>query len=117
MSRPTEAQCQDTIIEAAMALGFLVHHCRASRTQSGRWATAVQGNVGFPDLVIVGFGKVIAIELKRHPRKPSAEQIHWLAALSAAGVDARLVYVPEGMDGLIQELTDLRNQHTRSNQL
>lgn len=48
--------------------------------------------------------RLLAVELKRKPRKPDAAQIAWLDALRAAGADARIVYVPEDMQALCAEL-------------
>lgn len=103
--RPTEAECQTTIIEAARLAGWLVHHARPARSERG-WATPIQGHAGFPDLVLVHpLRGLLAIELKRRPNKVTPEQHRWLVALRLAGVDARVVWVPDEMDALIAELT------------
>lgn len=102
-ARPTELQLEDTIVEAAMLAGWRVHAERPARTNKGH-RTAIKGHPGYPDLTIVGFGRLIVIELKRRPRKPTVDQLAWLAAFIDAGVDARLVYVPEQLDELLAEL-------------
>src|SRR5215217_4018452 len=63
-SEPTEAECQATIIEAARVLGYRVAHFRAARTMHG-WRTPLQGDAGWPDLVIAGHGHCLVVELKR----------------------------------------------------
>ena len=103
-TRPTEAQCQATIVEAARRGGWLVHAELPALARDGSWRTAIQGDVGFPDLVMVRNGKVLVIELKRRPRKIDVAQLLWLRKFTAAGIDARLVFVPENLDSLVSEL-------------
>lgn len=103
---PTEAACQRTIIEAARMGGWLAHHARPAQMQSGRWATPLQGDPGFPDLVLCRAPRILFVELKRRPNKATPAQTRWLDALDNGinGVEARVVWVPEEMDGLIAEL-------------
>lgn len=108
MKAPTEAECQRTIIEAARLGGWLVHHSRPAQMQSGRWATPIQGDVGFPDLVLVRGSRMIAVELKRKPNNPTPAQWKWINGLLDAGIDVRLLWVPENMDTFIAELTTPR---------
>lgn len=103
-TRPTEAECQRTIVEAARLGGWMVHAERPAMRQSGTWSTPIQGDAGFPDLVMVRGTRVLAVELKRRPRKIDGAQLLWLRAFTRAGVDARLVYVPEQLDDLVAEL-------------
>lgn len=107
---PTEGDCQATIIEAARALGYRAHHQRPATNRNGRWASAIQGDAGWPDLVICGHGRLWVIELKRRGNKPTGDQVSWLTALTRAGVDARLVIVPDHQQALIDELA----RHARS---
>lgn len=102
--RPSELQCQRTIVAAARLGGWLVHAERAAQRQSGRWATPIQGDKGFVDLILVRGERVMAIELKRKPNRVEATQLRWLDALTLAGVDTRVVWVPEGLDEFCQEL-------------
>ena len=110
MPSPNETACQTTIIHAARTLGYRVHHQRPSVSRAGRWASAIQGDPGWPDLVICGHDRLWVIELKRHGGKPTADQVSWLTALTRAGVDARLVIVPDHQQALIDELA----RHARS---
>lgn len=82
--RPTEAQCQATIVEAAKRGGWLVHAERAARTQSGKWSTPIQGHAGFPDLILISpdHRTIIVAELKRKPNKVEPHQWTWLDAFS-----------------------------------
>jgi hypothetical protein len=98
----TEAELQRLIIDAAMLGGWLVHHGRPSLNASGRWSTAVQGHVGFPDLVLVR-DRVLFLELKSARGRLSAAQNTWIVALCAAGADARVIR-PADMHALVDEL-------------
>lgn len=106
---PTEADCQTAIIAAARALGYLVHHQRPARLADGRIRTTIQGDKGWPDLVIAGHGRCWAIELKRPGNPPSPEQVAWITALCAAGIDARVLIVPTSQHAFITELQRARS--------
>ena len=59
---------QDCVIKLALKLGYLVFHeydSRRNGTNHGR---------GFPDLVIVGHGRLLFIELKKHRGNSTTEQ-------------------------------------------
>ena len=96
--RPTELQCQTTIVDAAKRGGWLVHAERTSRTQSGRWATAIQGHAGFPDLVLLHRDRgLLFCELKRKPNRIEPAQQAWIGTLQVMDVPVRVVWVPEQM--------------------
>jgi len=76
----TEDDLLGNVIHAARIHGFLVHHCRAARTADG-WRTPVQGNRGFPDLVLAKPGRLILAELKAQRGRLSAEQVVWRGVL------------------------------------
>lgn len=103
--RPSELQCQRTIVEAAKLAGWRVHAERAAMRQSGRWSTPIQGDKGFVDLILVRDGELLAVELKRKPNRIEAGQQAWLDALDAVpGVTALVVWVPEQQDAFIASL-------------
>lgn len=107
----TEAEYETTIIEAARLGGWLVHAERPARTARG-WRTPIRGHVGWPDLFLAHPGRrPLALELKRKPNKPTPEQASWLLVLELAGIDARLVHVPDDLDALVAEL--VRPPHNR----
>lgn len=106
---PTEADCQTAIIAAARTLGYRVHHQRPARLADGRIRSTIQGDKGFPDLVIAGHGRVWIVELKRHGNRPSREQVQWITALAGAGIDARVLIVPDGQHAFITELQRARS--------
>ena len=106
---PTEAECQTAIIEAARAFCYRVHHQRPARLADGRIRTTIQGDKGWPDLVIAGHGRCWAIELKRPGNPPSPEQVAWITALCAAGIDARVLIVPTSQQAFIDEIQRARS--------
>jgi hypothetical protein len=98
-----EDDYEDTLVAGARALGYLVHVERKANTARG-YRTPIKGNRGWPDVVIAGHGRLIVAELKRPGNKPTPEQLAWLVELRIAGVDARLVLVPDELDALLEEL-------------
>lgn len=102
--RPTEAQCQATIVDAAIRLGWRVHAERPAQKQSGKWATSIQGHKGWVDLVLVRGSEALFVELKRKPNKVEPEQTAWHVALVVAGLNVLVVFVPEEQDDLIARL-------------
>lgn len=76
----SEAQFTAAVIDFAQYKGWLVAHFRPARTTRG-WRTPVQGDKGFPDLVLARDGRVIFAELKVGKNKMSVEQERWSTAL------------------------------------
>ena len=86
----TEDEWKDTVVGYATLRGWLVHHDRPARTNKG-YRTAIQGNAGFPDLVLTRFGEpVLFVELKSATGALRPEQIVWRDTLIAAGAEWRL---------------------------
>lgn len=98
----TEAQFQTRVIDTAYLYRWLVWHGRPALTQSGRWATPMQGDRGFPDLVLARAGVVILAELKADKGRLGPGQPGWLAAL---GAHARL-WRPRDWPAIERELRD-----------
>lgn len=94
----SEEELQDAVIEAAQLQGWVCVHHRPARTEAG-WRTAIQGQKGFPDLVLARDGRVIFAELKSAKGKPTADQLIWLEAL---GDLARLWRPADWLSGRIQ---------------
>lgn len=84
----TEAELQLNVIDLARRLGYLVHHCRPAQTRSGGCATPIQGDAGFPDLILVApyRRRVVAAELKAERGHVSGLQREWLDAFATAGI-------------------------------
>ena len=51
--RMTEKDLKSIVLNIARRYGWLVHHDLPAMNIRGRWATHVEGDVGFPDLVLV----------------------------------------------------------------
>jgi hypothetical protein len=101
----TEREFQRAVVELARLMGWRVHHTRPALTQRGRWLTPIQGDAGFPDLVLCRPPRLILAELKRVDGKPTPAQREWLDALSAcAGVEVYL-WTPADWDSIVRTLT------------
>jgi hypothetical protein len=102
----TESEFQSAVIEVARLRGWLVMHQRPAQIRPGRWATAIQGDAGFPDLVLARPkpGELIFAELKREKGRVSVMQKVWLRTLAAAGAEAYLWY-PSDMPEIITRLS------------
>lgn len=101
---PTEAECENTIIQTAKQFGWLVHGERPAYRQSGKFSNAIKGHVGWPDLVLMRPPQLLVIELKRPPNRTTPQQDRWLDAFRACGIDAEVIYVPDEMQQLCQML-------------
>ena len=73
----TEQQFTNSVLEYAKAYGWKRFHVR----MSGVGGSNVQGDRGFPDLVLVRPPRLIFAELKVGKSKPRPEQNEWLVAL------------------------------------
>jgi hypothetical protein len=98
----TEAELQAAVIEMAAWFGYrLVYHTHDSRRSAE----------GFPDLVIVGKGRVLFIELKSASGNLTPAQATWYAGLVEAGAEV-FVWRPEDWkNGTIEkELKNVRSK-------
>lgn len=104
-----ERHLQDRLIEAARLCGWRVYHCHDSR----------RSQPGFPDLVMVRAGVLLALELKRGLAEVTAmarsprgrEQLEWIADLAAVpGVRAAVV-CPENEDLALGWITEPASFH------
>lgn len=92
----------DAVVEAARALGWLVHHDRPARDRRGKWATAIQGDAGFPDLVLVRPPRVLFVELKAERGTLTVAQQGWLEAVSGCpGVECYVWRPRDWLDGTV----------------
>lgn len=83
----TEAGFQDAVIELAKLRGWTLAHFRPARTNRG-WRTPVQGDPGFPDLVLVRPPRVLFVELKSAKGRLTREQEWWIHLLRQSNVEA-----------------------------
>ncbi len=72
----TEAEFQTLVIDYAHLMKWRVAHFRPAQTGKG-WRTAMEGDPGFPDLVLARDGVVILAELKSEKGQLSASQLQW----------------------------------------
>lgn len=96
--RPPERELQDRLIEAGRLSGWLVYHTHDSR----------KSEAGFPDLVMVRDGVLLAVECKRGPAELRAmpeEQQAWLAALGEVPGVATIVTTPENEGRVLEWIT------------
>ena len=104
----TEAEFQTQVIEIAKYRGWKVMHQRPAMIRTGRWVTAIEGDAGFPDLVLARPipGDLIFAELKKEKGRVSAMQAAWIRTLAATGVEAYIWYP--------SDLTEIINRLSRS---
>lgn len=76
----TEAAFTRQVLQLAKLRGWLVVHYRAARTAKG-WRTALSGDRGAPDIILVRGGRVLFVELKSATGRLAPEQERWRAAL------------------------------------
>jgi hypothetical protein len=99
-----ERDFQRTVIELARLRGWRVYHTRPALNQRGRWHTPMQGDAGFPDLVLARQGRLIFAELKREGKKPTSTQQDWLNTLATcAGVEV-YVWTPADWNAIVEIL-------------
>lgn len=107
----TERELQRGVIQLARLLGWRTAHFGIGMTRDG-WRTPAEGDaVGFPDLVIVGHGRVLFRELKCGKNRVTVAQGEWLEALEAAGCDVGVWHELDWRSGRVEaELRGERNE-------
>lgn len=105
----TESEFQSQVIEIARLRGWKVAHFRPAQIRPGRWATPIQGDAGFPDLVLArpSDGDLIFAELKKEKGRLSAGQVAWVRTLIATGAEA-YVWFPSDLPEIINRLSRSR---------
>ena len=100
----TERQLQDAVIDMAKIFNWLVMHQRPARTERG-WRTAIQGDPGFPDLVMVRGARLIFAELKSAKGRVDFHQATWLNRLNLVPGVEQFCWRPEDWtSGTIEEI-------------
>lgn len=73
------------IIDLAHHHGWLAAHFRPAQGRDGRWVTPMQGDKGFPDVILARGGRIVFIEAKREKGGVvSPAQRAWLEELDPA---------------------------------
>lgn len=96
--RIKEDQFLRAVVELARWAKWRVHHQRPAMTKRG-WRSAIQGDSGWPDLVLVRGGEIIVAELKSEKGLLSGYQERWLSDLQDAGIEIH-VWRPKDMDAI-----------------
>ena len=101
-----ETDLKSIVINLAKRAGWLIHHDLPAMNRRGKWATHVEGNVGFPDLLLLSphHGQVMVIELKAEKGKTTTSQDIWLDAFSLAGIENHVVR-PSDLEYITHRLT------------
>jgi len=84
----SEKDFQQAIYDLARYYHWRVAHFRAGMDRRGRWSTPMQGDTGFPDIVLCRPGRAVYAEVKVEPLskgKLTPEQRAWLVTLHEAG--------------------------------
>jgi hypothetical protein len=103
----TERRFQGLVIEYARLRGWLVHHTRPALRQSGGWSTPIQGDAGFPDLVLARRGALLLVELKSAKGRLSEPQRRWAEAFRGEGWGTAVQYRlwrPDDWPQVLEEL-------------
>jgi hypothetical protein len=105
----TEAEFKNVVISIAKRYGWLIHHDLPAQNSRGKWATHVQGDAGFPDLLMVHpvSGKILAVELKAEKGKVSPLQKRWLMAFDVSET-FNSVWKPSDMEYILYTLSNFQ---------
>jgi hypothetical protein len=89
MTRPelSEADWQIQVIELAQLYRWRIHHCRPAQNSRGQYSTPIQGDPGFPDLVLARGGRVLFIECKTNSGVLTGDQQAWRDHLLGGGAE------------------------------
>lgn len=89
----TEADLQQVVIDLARLHRYIVYHTYDSR----------RSVAGFPDLVLVGGGRVLFRELKTEKGRMSPAQQQWIDEINRNGGDADVWRPTDLRSGRIQD--------------
>lgn len=106
MESMNETDLKSIVINLAKRASWMIHHDLPAMNRRGKWATHVEGNVGFPDLLLLSphYGQVMVIELKAEKGKTTTSQDTWLDAFAIAGVENHVVR-PSDLEFITHRLT------------
>lgn len=96
----SEAQFTSTVVDIARTYHWRVSHFRPAKTEKG-WRTPIQGDKGFPDLVLARHLVVLFVELKVGRRRLAPDQVLWRDAI---GPDQFRLWYPADIPAIVREL-------------
>jgi len=99
----SEAAFLTQVIDLAQALHWRAHHVRPAWSKKG-WRTPIQGDPGFPDLVLVRPPRVIFAELKSERGRLSDEQEIWIDWLEKCHLGEIYIWKPSDWDDIVSKL-------------
>lgn len=82
LPKMSERELQKAVVDMARQFGWLVHHGKPAPIRGDRWITPVQGDSGFPDLIMSRHGSIVIAELKAERGRLSEGQQEWMLELS-----------------------------------
>ncbi len=90
----TEAEFQQTIIDAAHLFGWRVAHFRPARVlvngqETYRTAVSADG-AGFPDLILVKPPRLLVVEIKSDRGRLSFKQEEWFVDFMQCGIECHI---------------------------
>lgn len=90
------------VVQLARLMGWRINHQRPALTGRG-WKTAIQGDVGFPDLVLIRPPRLLFVELKTDKGDWRPGQREWIADAAASGAEA-YCWRPKDFDEIVAKL-------------
>lgn len=99
LNRMSENDLQTVVIQTAQLYGWKVCHFRPAKTDKG-WRTPIEGDKGFPDLVLARDGEVLMPELKSQRGRLTIDQEEWGLHLG----DAYRLWRPGDIPEIVEEL-------------
>ncbi len=85
------AMSEDDLLHSVIDLAHLTdwhaHHCRPAQVRDGKWVTPIQGDPGFPDLILAKPGRLVVAELKSARGRVTPVQAEWLDAFAGTAVE------------------------------
>ena len=76
-----ERAFQDALVDYARLRNWRLAHFRPARTEKG-WRTPMQGDAGFPDLVLLRAPRLVFAELKSDTGRLTPAQREWIDELA-----------------------------------
>lgn len=94
----TEDQLLTAVISLARLRGWRIYHVRNSR------AGIVQGDIGYPDLTLVRYDRLVFAELKRESGRLTEAQSAWVEALGLTGAETYVWRPGNWVSGAIEKV-------------